>query len=86
MRAIKMAVACVAMSVALEGKTQAGIITYEGALTSGVTVFGDVTRYSFADAAETGPLFNSLISDFVLPATGNYTVAAYDFLGDDTGP
>ena len=33
-----------------------------------------------------GPFSNSLIAGVVLPSTGQYTVTAYDFLGDATGP
>ncbi len=130
-------------------------ITYEGTLTDGVTVFGDVSRNSYADPTAwdfwsflgvagdvvtivldrssdqmdpgvelffglgvdtaglgaffgsnstdglltwlasdddggsdvpPGPYSNSLISGFVLPFTGSYTIAAYDVLGASGGP
>lgn len=137
------------------GTAQAAPITYEGSLTSGVTVFGDAPHNSYNDSTgwdfwsffgtagdvvtitldrtsdqmdpgvelffglggdtagltafgnsgptdglmtylandddggsdiPAGPFNNSLISGFVLTSTGNYTVAAYDVLGDSTGP
>jgi hypothetical protein len=68
-----------------------------GGDTDGLTVFGSsdptdglMTYLESNDdgGSDTppGPFANSLIANFVLPSTGDYTIAAYDVLGDSSGP